>query len=492
MGFQKGKIAELEITDLAFGGMGIAKPEGFPIFVDRALPGDKVSVRITKKKKNYAEGSIVKLVEPSPLRQKAPCAYADHCGGCRWQGLPYSEQLKYKQQHVIDSLEHIGLLKGILVKDVIPSEQIFGFRNKMEFSCSDRRWLTPEDIQNPEIKKDFGLGLHVPGTFDRIIDIEKCLIQPDIGNYILGDIRQYIKDSGVPAYNLKTHEGFWRFVMLRSSKAFGSWMVNIVTKQEEDSLLIPLGKQLMAKYPQITSVVNNVTARKASIATGEYEKVVAGERCIREKLGEFTFEISANSFFQTNTKGAETLYSLVSDYAALSGIEKVVDLYSGTGTIPIWLSKDAAQVIGVEIVQSAVEDARKNAALNNIDNCKFHVGDIKDVLPAFLSNPSERSSNYDTGKLSDSKQLSVSDTRYDFERCDVMIIDPPRAGMHKDVVDQVIAIAPQRIVYVSCNPATLARDLAMLQSKYRAVEVQPVDMFPHTFHIESVALLQSV
>ncbi|MBF0303652.1 MAG: 23S rRNA (uracil(1939)-C(5))-methyltransferase RlmD, partial [Desulfamplus sp.] len=398
MSFQKGKTTELEIIDLAFGGMGIAKPDGFPVFIDRTLPGDRVKARITKKKKNYAEGVVIELIQPSSLRQKAPCAYADHCGGCRWQALPYNEQLKYKRQHVIDSLEHIGLLKDILVKDVIPSEEIFGFRNKMEFSCSDRRWLTAEELENPEIKKDFGLGLHVPGTFDRIIDIEKCLIQPDIGNQILSDIRQYIKDSGVPAYNLKTHEGFWRFVMLRSSKAFGNWMVNFVTKQQNDQLLIPLANQLMKKYPAVTSVVNNVTARKASIATGEYEKVLAGERCIKEKLGEFIFEISANSFFQTNTKGAETLYSLVSAYADLSGNDHlrdkesidgkkincgkkhVIDLYSGTGTIPIWLSKDAGCVTGIEIVQSAVEDARKNAALNNIQNCNFYVGDIKDVL----------------------------------------------------------------------------------------------------------------
>jgi len=466
MSLQKRKTTELEILDLAFGGMGIAKPDGFPVFVDRTLPGDRVVVRITKKKKKYAEARLIELLEPSPLRQKAPCSYAEHCGGCRWQTLPYEEQLKYKKRHVVDSLEHIGLLKGVEVKDVLRSENIFGFRNKMEFSCSESRWLTPEDLQNPDIIKDFGLGLHVPGTFDRIIDIEKCLIQPDIGNKILSDIRHYIKGSGLPAYGLKSHEGFWRFVMLRSSVAFGTWMVNIVTKEENDQILVPLAHQLMERYPEIASVVNNVTARKASIATGEYEKVLAGERCIREKLGDFTFEISANSFFQTNTKGAESLYSLVSAYADLSGTEHVIDLYSGTGTIPIWLSKDARQVTGIEIVESAVEDARRNSAINNIENCQFHVGDIREVFPSLLLG-SDR-------------------------RCDVMIIDPPRAGMHKNVVEQVIALAPDKIVYVSCNPATLARDLAMLQERYRAVEVQPVDMFPHTFHIESVALLKAL
>ncbi len=460
MGIKKRKTAELEIIDLAFGGKGIAKPDGFPVFVDRTLPGDKALVLITKKKKKYGEGKLISLIDPSPLRQEAPCRYAGYCGGCRWQALPYEKQLEYKKNHVVESLEHIALLKNVVVRDVVPSDQIYQFRNKMEFSCTDRRWLTPEELEDPDIKKGFGLGLHVPGTFDHVVDIHECLIQPAAGNQILAEIRDYIKASGLPAYGLKTHEGFWRFVMLRSSSAHGHWMVNLVTKEENDAMLMPLAEQLMAAHPEITSVVNNVTAKKAGIATGDYEKVLMGERCIREKLGEFTFEVSANSFFQTNTRGAEKLYSLVSHYAALTGKEHVLDLYSGTGTIPIWLSKDAARVTGIEIVESAVADAGRNAALNGITNCAFHVGDIKTVLPEID------------------------------KRCDVMIIDPPRVGMHKDVVDQVIDIAPEKIVYVSCNPATLARDLFMLKAHYSVVEVQPVDMFPHTFHIESVALLE--
>ncbi len=501
MSLKKRKTAELEILDLAFGGKGIAKPDGFPVFVDRTVPGDRALVRIVKKKKNYAEGKLIDLIEPSPLRKNAPCHYSRYCGGCRWQPLPYEQQLIYKKNHVIESLEHIGLLKGIHVKDVLPSEKIFGFRNKMEFSCTDNRWLTPEELKNPDIRKDFGLGLHVPGTFDKVMDIETCLIQPEPGNEILNDIRLYIKESGVPAYGLKSHKGFWRFVMLRSSVAFGTWMVNIVTKKENDELLLPLARTLKEKYPMIASVVNNVTARKAGIAIGEYEKILAGDRCIREKLGEFTFEISANSFFQTNTRGAETLYSLVSDYAGLTGKEHVLDLYSGTGTIPIWLSKDAGQVTGIEIVESAVQDARRNARMNNIDNCEFHVGDIRYVLPELFRKP-DMNQMPDMNPISDVEQQSDVNQEFDVkqnsatkqishvnQKCDVMIIDPPRAGMHKDVVNQVIKLAPEKIVYVSCNPATLARDLAMLAQTYHAVEVQPVDMFPHTFHIESVALL---
>ncbi|MBI9088736.1 MAG: 23S rRNA (uracil(1939)-C(5))-methyltransferase RlmD [Desulfobacterium sp.] len=461
MNIQKRKAVELEIIDLAFGGKGLAKPDGYPVFVDRTLPGDKVLVKITKKKKSFAEGKLISFIEPSPLRQETPCRYAAYCGGCRWQALPYETQLEYKTRHVQDSLEHIGLLKGVTVHPVIPSQKTFGFRNKMEFSCSDSRWLLPEELSNPDIKKDFGLGLHVPGTFDRVIDLDQCLIQPDIGNGILNEVRNYIKESGVPAYGLRSHEGFWRFLMLRSSTAFNTWMVNIVTKEANDDLLIPLAEHLQKTFPEIVSVVNNVTAKKAGIATGDYEKLLAGERYLKERLGRFTFEISANSFFQTNTTGAEQLYTLVSQYAGLTGNETVVDLYSGTGTIPIWLSGSAKRVVGIEIVESAVKDAKRNAALNGIDNCDFFVGDIKDVLPKIDA------------------------------ACDVMIIDPPRAGMHKDVVEQVIALAPKKIVYVSCNPATLARDLGMLNGSYKALEVQPVDMFPHTFHIESVALLEA-
>ncbi|MFO7750031.1 MAG: 23S rRNA (uracil(1939)-C(5))-methyltransferase RlmD [Desulfobacteraceae bacterium] len=462
MSIKKRKTYELEIIDLAFGGRGLAKPDGFPVFVDRALPGDRAVVKIVKKKKRFAEGRVVTLLEPSSMREEAPCGYVGYCGGCKWQQLPYETQLVYKKRHVVESIEHIALLKDVVVKDVLPSTNIFQFRNKMEFTCSDRRWLPPEELDNPDIKKDFGIGLHVPGAFDKVIDIQECHIQPFEGNRILDQVRRFIKASDLPAYNLSTHEGFWRFLMLRHSVAFDTWMVNIVTREENDELLGFLAEQLMEKFPNIGSVVNNVTAKKSGVATGEYEKLLAGKPCIQEKLGDYLFEISANSFFQTNTRGAEQLYSVVSRYAALSGSETVVDLYSGTGTIPIWLSSMAARVVGIEIVDSAVRDAVKNAALNSIDNCEFHTGDIKDILPGVG------------------------------QQCDVMIIDPPRVGMHKDVVAQVLAIAPGKIVYVSCNPATLARDIGMLKSRYKVVEVQPVDLFPHTFHIESVALLEAV
>ncbi len=456
---KKSKTYELEITDLAFGGKGLTKPDGFPVFIDRCIPGDLVFVKIIKKKKSWAEGKLIKILTPSSSRHPGKCRYCNYCGGCKWQELSYDLQLEYKKRHVMESLTHIGRLKDVKVHDVIPSDNIYEYRNKMEFSCSPKRWLMPEELENEEIKKDFGIGLHVPGTFDKVIDIHQCEIMPSLGNQILDEVRNFIKTSNLPAYDLKTHEGFWRFLMLRHSVAFDTWMVNIVTRDKRLDVVSDLSNLLTRKFPRIESLMNNITDSKSGISTGQEEICLSGKDYIKEKLGRFSFKISANSFFQTNTRSCEKLYAKVSEYAGLKGDEIVLDLYSGTGTIPIWLSDQAKMIYGIEIVKSAVVDAKKNADLNGIENCEFLEGDIKDVLPGLKLVP------------------------------DVMIIDPPRVGMHKDVVGQVLALGPEKIVYVSCNPATLARDLEMLSLKYEVKEIQPVDMFPHTYHIESVALL---
>ncbi len=459
MAIKKRKTYELEIIDLAFGGKGLAKPDGFPVFIDRCVPGDLVFVKITKKKKSWGEGKLIKILEPSSLRKEGRCAYCNFCGGCKWQQLPYELQLEYKKRHVTDSLAHIGGLKDARVLDVLPSEFIYEYRNKMEFSCSSQRWLMPDELADETIKKGFGIGLHVPGTFDKVIDIKQCEIMPSMGNKILEDVRTFIKESDLPAYHLRSHEGFWRFLMLRHSVALDQWMVNIVTSGKNIEVVTELGQKLAAAYPNISSIVNNITDSKSGVSTGKEEILIHGQDHIIEKLGDFQFKISANSFFQTNTRACETLYAKVQEYAGLTGSETVLDLYSGTGTIPIWLSKHAKKIYGIEIVSSAVVDARENVRLNEIDNCEFFEGDIKDVLGQVPEKP------------------------------DVVIIDPPRVGMHKDVVGQVLAHSPDKIVYVSCNPATLARDLEMLSTRYAVLEVTPVDMFPHTYHIESVALL---
>lgn len=460
MGVKKGQILDLEISDIAFGGRGLARVNGLAVFVDQVVPRDQAKVRIVRKRKNYAEARLVELLTPSPYRIEPPCPYSGYCGGCKWQFLKYAKQLEYKRRHVAESLAHIGSINNVPVRDTLPSPQVFGYRNKMEFTCSDWRWLLPDEMDREDIQTGFALGLHVPGTFYKVLDTKVCLLQPKRGNDILDDARHYMKGSGIPVYGLRSHIGFWRFLMLRYSAALDRWMVNIITSTEERDAVQPLAELLIKKYPQITAVVNNITARKAGIATGEYEISLQGEDVLQDKIGPYEFEISANSFFQTNTAGAELLYRTVGEYAELTGEELVVDLYSGTGTIAIWLSSRAGEVIGIEIVDSAVNDALENCHRNRITNCRFIQGDIIDCLPQISANP------------------------------DVLIIDPPRAGMHKKVVKQVLDMNPPRIVYVSCNPGTLARDLGIMKEQYHVLEVQPVDMFPHTYHIESVTRLE--
>lgn len=457
---KKNELLQLRLSDLVYGGKGLAKIDGFTVFIEGAVPLDTVTAKIVKKKKNFAEARIVELLEASPYRVTAPCIYSGYCGGCKLQHIKYEQQMLYKHRHVVDAVERIAKLEGVVVHPPKTSPQVFGYRNKMEFTCADRRWLLPEEMDRPGISKDFAIGLHVPGTFYKVIDTKTCLLQPDLGNRILDEVRNYIKSSSLPIYGLHTHEGYWRFLMVRHSVSKNQWMVNVITATEDRSQVKPLADHLRSIFPEIVSVVNNVTARKAAIAVGEYEIKLAGENVIQDKVGDFLFEISANSFFQTNTRAAETLYQIVKAYAGLSGQESVLDLYSGTGTIAIFLSSAAREVTGLEIVESAVGDAINNCRLNGISSCRFIAGDIKESLSQVQTRP------------------------------DVIIVDPPRVGIHPKVISQIIAMASPRMVYVSCNPATLARDLSLLKDTYRVEEIQPVDMFPHTFHIETVTRLE--
>ncbi|MFZ7124756.1 MAG: 23S rRNA (uracil(1939)-C(5))-methyltransferase RlmD [Desulfobacterales bacterium] len=462
MSVRKGEDIDASITEMAFGGRGLCRIDSMVVFVDQAVPGDRARIRIIRKKKNHAEARILELLEASPDRVEAPCPYSGVCGGCKWQFLAYPRQVEYKRRHVEESLRHIGGIEDVLVHPTLPSELIFGYRNKMEFSCADQRWLMPDELGRPDLEKDFALGLHVPGTFHKVLDTQACLLQPELGNRILGAARDGMKISGRPPYGLKSHEGFWRFLMLRHSVAFDQWMVNLITASEDREAVDRLAAEIRNRFPRVVSVVNNITARKAAVAIGEREVHLAGTSSIRDRIGPYEFEISSNSFFQTNTRGALRLYETVRQYAGLSGEETVVDLYCGTGTIAIFLSSDARSVVGLEIVESAVRDADANCRLNGVTNCRFVLGDIRQQLAGLPEVP------------------------------DVMIIDPPRDGMHKDVVRQVIDMAPKRVVYVSCNPATLARDLLIMKERYQVCEVQPVDLFPHTWHIEAVARLERI
>jgi 23S rRNA (uracil1939-C5)-methyltransferase len=460
VGVKKGQFLDVEISDVAFGGRGLVRVDGLAVFVDQAAPLDQARIRITRKRKNYAEALLVELIQPSPYRVHAPCAYSGTCGGCKWQFLAYEKQLEYKRRHVAEALDHIGQLRDIPVHETIASPNLFHYRNKMEFTFSERRWLMPGELGKPAVDIDFALGLHVPGTFYKVLDTQACLLQPDPGNTLLGQVREFARASREPVYGLKSHKGFWRFLMLRHSAAEDRWMVNIVTAADKRDHLQLLVDSLRADRPDIAAVVNNVTSRRAGIAQGEYEIHLAGEPFLTDRIGDFEFEISANSFFQTNTSGAERLYDTVTDYAGLTGGERVLDLYSGTGAIAICLSPAAGEVTGIEVVESSVADAVKNCRRNRIANCRFLLGDILNVMPRISDAP------------------------------DVLIIDPPRGGMHKKVVRQVLDMGAPRVVYVSCNPATLARDLGLMKEHYSVREVQPVDMFPHTYHIEAVARLE--
>ncbi len=450
---KRGETVELKIEKMAIGGFGIARLDGFVIFVKGGVCGDVVRARIYKKKKDYAEAKVVEVLEPSSERTQPLCQYYGYCGGCQWQHIKYSTQLKYKKELVEEVIRRIGKIDEARILDTIPSPEQFGYRNKMEFTFSNKPWFLPFQ----EEKKEFSLGLHIPGSYDRVIDIEECFLQPDEGNIILDIVRKYVEKTKIPVYDMKTHEGFWRFLTLRNSKYSGEWMVNFVTSDEAIQVLGPLAEEICRRVKNVRTVVNNISKKKAAVAVGDREVVIKGEGYIEDKIGEYRFQISANSFFQTNPKAVEKLYEKVKEYAELSGSEEVLDLYSGIGTISIFLSKDARRIVGIEIVESAVKDAKRNCRINGIDNCQFIVGDIREVLP----------------------RLSV--------KPDVIIIDPPRPGMHKDVVKKVLELDAKRIVYVSCNPATLARDLSYLKEKYIIEEIQPVDMFPHTHHIEAVA-----
>lgn len=459
MGVGKGKVLELEIENLAFGGRGIARVDGMVIFVEGAVPGDLVNAKVFKKKRQFAEARTIEVLRPSKDRINPECEYFGTCGGCKWQFLSYDDQLSYKTDQVREAFEHIGMLDEVEVLDALGSPEVFSYRNKMEFSFTRQRWLRPKDLENKDVIKGEGLGLHVPGIFSKIVDIENCLIQPKKANEIVDFIRKFMLEADAEVYDDRNHVGFWRFVMIRHSVAYDSYMINIVTGYEDKELMESLGKGLSENFPEVTSFVNNVSGKKANICRGDYELQITGDDHIVEKLGDYEFSISANSFFQTNTKGAKQLYDVVKDFADLKGDEFVMDLYTGTGSIAIYLSDMAKKIVGIEIVETAILDARKNCEKNGISNCVFITGDLKDVA----------------------KDIN--------ERPDVLVCDPPRAGMHKNVVSKIMELSPEKIVYVSCNPATMARDISIFKEKYEVKRVQPVDMFPHTHHIEAVAEL---
>jgi len=467
---KKGMELDLTIEGLALGGKGFARKNNYMIFVDRAIPGQTVRVFLRKVKKNYAEARVLEVMEDAKDAFPPRCSHFGECGGCLLQNLDYKKQIQYKRAQVTETLQHIGGFTDLEAEPVLPSPDIYFYRNKMEYSFSRMRWLTKEEIEtnNIQANKDFALGLHVPGRHDKVLDVESCYLLSEESNRILRDVNDWARESGIAPYSTVDHSGYWRFLVLRRGVFTSEFMINLVTAHDEKKheSVEQLKDFLISKYPGITTFVHNINKKKAQIAVGDEERILHGKGFITEKLGDLIFHISANSFFQTNSRQTVHLYDKVLEIGDFSTQDIVYDLYSGTGSIAMYLSKKVNRIVGIELVQAAIRDAEKNCELNEIENCTFIRGDLKDVI-------------------ADSNAL-VSE----YGAPDKVIIDPPRSGMHPSIPGAVMALKPERIVYVSCNPATFARDAKELcDNDYSLQRVHPVDMFPHTPHIEVVALL---
>ena len=460
-------LEKVTITDVAAEGKAVAKVNELVIFVPYVVPGDVVDLQVKRKKNHYAEAVAVKFHEKSPLRTEPFCSHFGVCGGCKWQCLSYEEQLKYKQKQVFDNLTRIGKVELPEFRPILGSEKTRFYRNKLEFTFSNKRWLTEEEVKQ-DVKYDQmnAVGFHIPGAFDKVLAIDKCWLQDDISNQIRNAVRDYAYAHNFPFFDLRTQEGLLRNIMIRTSST-GELMVVLQCKVTDDEGRRKMEEilQFMAdSFPQITSlmyVINN----KCNDTIGDLDvEVFKGNDHIFEEMEGLRFKVGPKSFYQTNSEQAYNLYKVAREFAGLTGNELVYDLYTGTGTIANFVARQARKVVGIEYVPEAIEDAKVNSALNGIDNTLFYAGDMKDIL--------------------------TNDFIAEHGRPDVIITDPPRAGMHNDVIDVILAAEPKRIVYVSCNPATQARDLQLLDGKYKVTAVQPVDMFPHTHHIENVVQLE--
>ena len=462
-------IENVQITGVAAEGKAIVRIDGIVCFVPNCVPGDIVDLQITKKKHSFMEAKVLRVVKPSAVRCEAKCQHFGVCGGCKWQILPYAEQLQYKQQQIVDNLTRIGKIELPEISPILGSKHIYEYRNKLEFTCADRKWFPWEVIEAAggldKVDSSYGLGFHIPNCFDKVLDIEECHLMPEINNRIRNGVREYARTHGLTFYNEHTHEGLLRTLILRNNHkgelmlvvSFGEPISNF--KSQISNFL----EFLHHEFPEIIALLY-VENLKYNDTIGDLDvKVYYGQDYIMEEMEGLQFKVGPKSFYQTNTEQAYELYKVAREFAELKGDELVYDLYTGTGTIANFVSRKAHQVIGIEYVPEAIEDAKVNSKINQIENTLFFAGDMKDILN--------------------------DDFVAQYGRPDVIITDPPRAGMHEDVVNVILNAAPKRIVYVSCNPATQARDLALLDAKYKVTKVQPVDMFPHTQHVENVVQL---
>ena len=456
-------LENISITDYAAEGKAIARLDGKVIFISGAVPGDTADILLTKNKKDWAEARALRITSPAPDRVIPFCKHFGICGGCKWQMLPYEKQLQYKQQEAEQNLKRIGKVEVPEIMPIIGCENSIHYRNKLEFTFSNKRFLTSEEIGSADVvAQQDALGFHVPRIFDKVIDIFECYLMDDVNNKIRNSIRDFAKQQGFAFYDIKEHTGWLRNIIVRLCST-GELMVNICLNHEDEANRILLLDHVLQSVPSVTTLLYTINPKWNDSIYDLTPQVYSGKGYVTEKLEGFEFIISPKSFFQTNTKQAEKLYSVTRDFAGLTGNEIVYDLYCGTGSIGIFVSKLAKKVIGVEVIEDAIEDAKKNAALNNIEHAHFFAGDV----------------------------IKICDDHF-FDkhgRPDVIITDPPRVGMHEKLVIKLLEMAAPKIVYVSCNTATQARDINLLSEKYKVEKVQPVDMFPHTHHIECVVLL---
>ncbi len=451
------------VSDMAAEGKSICRVDDQVVFITGAVPGDVVDIQITKKRSNYSEGFVTRFISYSPERVEPFCKYFGKCGGCKWQFIPYSKQVEYKEREVINNLRRIGHLELPENLPILPSEKNEYYRNKLEFTYSNKRWLTDEELSNPDIAKTPGVGFHVPGLFDKVVDITDCHLQAEPSNSIRNWTRDYAFEHGLSFYDLRERTGLLRNLTIRTAST-GDIMVIVAFGCDEPENISAMLTALKEAYPQITSLMYVVNTKANDTITDLEIKCFAGEPFITEQMGDIKFRVGPKSFYQTNSEQAHRLYDVAKEFAGLTGKEVVYDLYTGTGTIANYVARSARKVVGIEYVPDAIEDAKVNSQINGIKNTEFFAGDMKDVLTLDFIN--------------------------EHGRPDIMIVDPPRAGMHPDVVETILKSAPDRIVYVSCNSATQARDIQMMNEHYKVVALRPVDMFPHTHHVESVVLLE--
>ena len=459
-------LTDVTIDAYAAEGKSIAHlPDGKVLFVEGVVPGDVINAVITKDKKSWAQGRVTQLVKPSDLRVEPFCQHFGVCGGCKWQMLPYSKQLEYKQQQVEDQLKRIGHVALPEIQPISGSAYERFYRNKLEFTFSSQRYRTFEEIaeRSEKFAPEPALGFHAPGLFDKVVEIHTCYLQHEPTNTLLKVLREYSQANNLSYHDIKQHTGWLRNVTIRVTTT-NEVLINLVVHHEDESARIAILEHIKTNVPGITSLHYTINGKMNDSIYDQDVICYYGKPHIEEKLEGFRFKISPKSFFQTNSTQAETLYRITRDFAGLTGNEVLYDLYCGPGSIGIFCSKGAKKVIGIELIEDAIKDAYENAAMNGLDHCKFFAGDVADIC--------------------------TDEFFAEHGKPDVIITDPPRAGMHEKLVQQILKMRAPRVVYVSCNPATQARDLQLLDAAYKIVKLQPVDMFPHTHHIENVALLE--